>query len=35
MTCVEENGNVYRVLMGKHEGREDFEILGIHGRVIL
>jgi len=35
VACMEENRNAYRVLMGKHEGREHFEILGIHGRVIL
>jgi len=35
VACMEENKNAYKVLMGKHEGREHIEILGIHGRVIL
>jgi len=35
VACMEENKNACKVLMGKHEGREHFEILGIHGLVIL
>jgi len=35
VACMDENKNAYKVLTGKHEGREHFEILGIHGRVIL